>query len=204
VNQFQTFATAEPASAPSGADAAAWAGLQEQIAQLQGRVVALEEAAERRDRSLTLVLFSGDMDRAQAAFNIATGAAALGIQATVFFTFWGLSLITRPDARAGRGFLRRGFRLLHRPGAAARPLSRFNLGGLGPRLMGRLMRASRIPDLESQIATAHRMGVRLVACTVTMGLLGIERDDVRPEVQSFAGVVTYLTEARAAGVSLFV
>lgn len=204
MNRFQNIATAEAVSAPSAADAAAWAALQAQIAQLTDRVAGLEEAAERRDRSLTLVLFSGDMDRAQAAFNIATGAAALGIQATVFFTFWGLSLVTRPTARAGRGVLRRGFRLLHRPGTAARPLSRFNLGGLGPRLMGRLMRGSRIPDLESQIATAHAMGVRFVACTVTMGLLGIEREDVRPEVQSFAGVVTYLTEARAAGVSLFV
>ncbi len=195
MDQFHETAVAAPAS---------WEALETEIAELRGRVATLEEAARRRDRSLTLVVFSGDMDRAQAAFNIATGAAALGIHATMFFTFWGLSVVTKPDAAPGRGLLRRGFRFLHRPGAARRPLSRFNLFGLGPRLFGILMRESRVPPLEEQITLARSLGVSLVACTVTMGLLGVRQEDIRPEVESFAGVVTYLTEARASGVSLFV
>jgi peroxiredoxin family protein len=66
------------------------------------------------------------------------------------------------------------------------------------------MRESHLPSLESQLHLAHTLGVNLVACTVTMGLLGVRREDIRPEVHSFAGVVTYLTEARASGVSLFI
>lgn len=180
------------------------ADLQATIDDLARRVGSLEAAQRTRDTTLTIVVFSGDMDRAQAAFNIATGAASLGMQATLFFTFWGLSIITRRDARGSADALHRALGVLHRPGTAARPLSRFHLGGLGPTLFHRLMRRSRIPDLESQLVMAHGMGVKLVACTVTMGLLGIDKADIRPEVESFAGVVTYLSGARAAGVSLFV
>jgi peroxiredoxin family protein len=180
------------------------ADLHATIDDLARRVGSLETAQRTRETTLTIVVFSGDMDRAQAAFNIATGAASLGMQATLFFTFWGLSVITRRDARGGADALHRALGILHRPGTSARPLSRFHLGGLGPALFHRLMRRSRIPDLESQLVMAHQMGVKLVACTVTMGLLGIDRTEIRPEVESFAGVVTYLTGARAAGVSLFV
>ena len=185
-------------------DGAGWNRLAAEVESLRGRLETLEAADRKRTESITVIVFSGDMDRAQAAFNIANGAAALGVHATLFFTFWGLSLITRPRTAAGVGVLRRGFRLLHRPGTGPRPLSRFNLGGVGPRLFGRLMRQSHLPTLEEQLRMAHAAGVKLVACTVTMGLLGIQRKDVREEVQSFAGVVTYLTEARAAGVSLFI
>jgi peroxiredoxin family protein len=150
------------------------------------------------------VVFSGDMDRAQAAFNIASGAASLGMRPTLFFTFWGLSIITRHDARGGASTLHRALGLLHKPGTGSRPLSRFHLGGVGPALFHRLMRRSGIPDLESQFTMAHSLGVKLVACTTTMGLLGIDKEDIRSEVGEFAGVVTYLSAARAAGVSLFV
>src|SRR5690242_7939612 len=95
------------------------ATLEARMAQLQDRVATLEEAARRREQSVTIVVFSGDMDRVQAAFNIATGAAALGMRATLFFTFWGLSVITKPGARpgvkSGNDVLRRAFGFLHRP-----------------------------------------------------------------------------------------
>lgn len=158
-----------------------------------------------RNGGVTVVVFSGDFDRVQAAFNIAVGAASSGMPVTMFFTFWGLDVITRPNARRiGRDPLRTAFRWLKPGGAKRLPLSRFNFLGLGPILMRRLMGEFRMPTVDEMLTLAHSLGVRIVACTITMNVMGLAESDLIENVDSFAGVATYLNDARSAGVNLFI
>lgn len=154
---------------------------------------------------VTIVVFSGDFDRVQAAFNIAIGAASSGMPVTMFFTFWGLDVITRPDARRlGRDPLRTAFRWLKPGGARRLPLSRFNFLGLGPVLMRRLMGEFKMPTVDEMLELARSLGVKIVACTITMGVMGLGESDLIEGVDSFAGVATYLNDARSRSVNLFI
>ncbi len=154
---------------------------------------------------VTIVVFSGDFDRVQAAFNIAVGAASSGRPVTMFFTFWGLDVITRHDARRmGRGPLRTAFRWLKPGGARRLPLSRFNFLGLGPVLMRRLMGQFHMPTVDEMLELSRSLGVRIVACTITMGVMGLDRNDLIEGVDAFAGVATYLRDAESSRVNLFV
>ncbi|HYM83708.1 MAG TPA: DsrE/DsrF/DrsH-like family protein [Candidatus Dormibacteraeota bacterium] len=159
----------------------------------------------RTEDGVTIVVFSGDFDRVQAAFNIAVGAASSGWPVTMFFTFWGLDVITRSDARRiGRDPLRTAFRWLKPGGAKRLPLSRFNFLGLGPVLMRRLMGDFKMPTVDEMLELARSLDVKVVACTITMGVMGLTEADLIPEVDSFAGVATYLNDARSRSVNLFI
>src|SRR5579883_2668787 len=117
---------------------------------------ALAELQETKPEKVTIVLLSGDMDRAMAAFIIATGAAAMGMQVTMFFTFWGLNAIRKPGApTSAKDWLRRMFGLLNKGGAARLPLSRFHFGGLGTNMMKRVMRDHRMPGIPELMETAQ-------------------------------------------------
>jgi peroxiredoxin family protein len=154
---------------------------------------------------VTLIVFSGDMDKAMAAFNIAIGAASMGMEATMFFTFWGIHILKRPDASSkARGFIRRMLSMMSPAGAHKLPLSKLNMLGMGPFMMKKLMRQYKIPDVQEMISLAKRGGVKLIACTVTMELMGISKDQLIDEVDTLAGVATYLSEASEANVNLFV
>src|SRR6478735_9171022 len=149
----------------------------------------LAQLQETKPERVTIVLLSGDLDRAMAAFIIATGAAAMGMRVTMFFTFWGLNTIRRRGATSSaKDWLRRIFGLLNKGGADALPLSRFHFGGLGTKLM----------------QTALDLGVRFIACTTTMGLMGLTKDTLIDGIDQFAGVTTYLAEAKQGSVNLFI
>src|SRR5438105_11569195 len=108
--------------------------------------VALAELQETKPDRVTIVVLSGDMDRVMAAFIIATGAASMGMQVTMFFTFWGLNAIRRPGlSGTASDWLRRMFGFLNRGGPDALPLSRFHFGGLGTSMMKRVMKQNRMP-----------------------------------------------------------
>jgi peroxiredoxin family protein len=154
---------------------------------------------------VTLVVFSGEMDRALAAFNIAIGAASMGMEVSMFFTFWGLNILKKNEGPIrSKGVMRKMLNFMNRGGAKRLPLSRFHMLGLGKWMMGRLMRESRSPSVEEMIAVAKQGGVKLIACTTTIGMMGISREAFIPEVDSFAGVASYLAEAKEAEVNLFV
>jgi peroxiredoxin family protein len=154
---------------------------------------------------VTLIVFSGDMDKAMAAFNIAIGAASMGMEATMFFTFWGIHILKRPNAPSkARGFIGKMLSMMSPPGAHRLPLSKLNMLGMGPFMMKKLMRQYKMPDIKEMIALAKRGGVKLIACTVTMELMGISKDQLIDEVDTLAGVAAYLSEASEANVNLFV
>lgn len=166
---------------------------------------ALAELQETKPEKVTIVVLSGDMDRAMAAFIIATGAAAMGMQVTMFFTFWGLNIIRRDGTRSSaKDWLRRMFGLLNTGGADRLKLSRFHFGGLGTRMMKQVMKQNRMPAVPELLETAQELGVQLIACTTTLGLMGISKDTLIEGVDQLAGVTTYLAEAREGSVNLFI
>jgi peroxiredoxin family protein len=167
--------------------------------------VALEELRESKSDRVTIVLLSGDLDRAMAAFIIATGAAAMGMQVTMFFTFWGLNTIRKKGAPSSASdWLRRMFGFLNKGGAESLPLSRFHFGGLGTKMMQKVMKQNRMPGVPELMETAMDLGVRFIACTTTMGLMGISKDTLIEGIDQFAGVTTYLAEAKQGSVNLFI
>lgn len=166
---------------------------------------ALAELQEAKPDRVTIVVLSGDMDRVMAAFIIATGAAAMGMQVTMFFTFWGLNAIRRKGSKSGaKDWLRRMFGFLNRGGAETLPLSKFHFWGLGTRMMKRVMREHRMPGIPELMQTAQDLGVKMIACTTTMGLMGITKETLINGVDQLAGVTTYLAEARQGSVNLFI
>lgn len=159
---------------------------------------------EQRQRT-TIVLFSGEMDRALAAFTVANTAAAMGMEVTIFFTFWGLNVIKKAGgAQGGKGWMRRMLNWMNTGNARRLPLSKFNFLGMGPWMMKRLMKEQRMLPLEEMLKQAKQLGVKFVACTTSIGLMGLTEGDFIPEVDTFAGAATYLGEARTAEVNLFI
>ncbi len=161
--------------------------------------------AEERKRGVTIVLFSGDLDRALAAFNIANTAAAMGLPVTMFFTFWGLGVIKKEEGRVGSGsWMKRAMNLIDRGGAKRLKLSRMNMGGVGTAMMKKLMAEHRMPSLGEMIAMADQLGVRMLACTTSMALMGLTEKDFIPQVREFAGAATYVSNALDSEVNLFI
>ncbi len=152
----------------------------------------------------TIVVFSGDLDKVLAAFVIATGAAAMGRKVTLFFTFWGLNALRRLErVKVRKGFLDRMFGLMMPRGSRHLGLSRLNMGGAGPILIRRVMQAKGIASLEELMAQARQAGVRVVACQMSMDVMGIKREELLPEVE-VAGVASYLAASETADTTLFI
>lgn len=165
----------------------------------------LAELQETKPDKVTIVVLSGDMDRVMAAFIIATGAAAMGMQVTMFFTFWGLNTIRKETPPSGaKGWMLKMFGKLNKGGANNLPLSRFHFGGVGTRMMKKVMGDHRMPGISELLETAQDLEVRMIACTTTMGMMGITKDDLIDGVDQLAGVSTYLAEAKQGSVNLFI
>lgn len=154
---------------------------------------------------VTIILFSGEMDKALASLNIAVGAASMDMEVTIFFTFWGLNVIKKNEGKIrSKGILRKMLNIMNRGGSKRLPLSRLNMLGLGPWMMGKLMKEARFPTVGELISLAHEMGVKFYACTTTMGFMGLTKDAFIPEVDVYCGVATYLVEAKESKITLFI
>lgn len=152
----------------------------------------------------TIVLFSGDFDKAMAAFVIANGAAAMGSQVTIFATFWGLNVLRRPESVAVRkNLVERMFGWMMPRGAGRLGLSRMNMGGMGLRMIKGIMRRKHVSQLGELIESARAAGVRLVACSMSMDLMGIKREELIDGVEE-GGVAMYLDSAERGAVNLFI
>jgi peroxiredoxin family protein len=155
-------------------------------------------------KKLSIVCFSGDFDRAVAAFTLASGAAAVNYEVNLFFTFWGLNLIKNKKGRrlAGKGLPARLFNWLQ-GGLANVPMSRLNFGGFSPWLMRRLMRKRNVATLEELIEACRALGAGFYACEMSMNILGIGKGDFVPEVKDVIGVAKFLQLAQD-GETLFI
>lgn len=166
------------------------------------RVAAASSAPAARDR--TIVVFSNDLDRVLAAFVIANGAAAMGRKVTLFFTFWGLNALRRkPPQPVSKSLVDRMFGWMMPRGPEKLRLSKMHMAGLGTSMMKQVMRQKNIAALPELMETARRSGVRLVACSMSMDVMGIRREELIDGVD-IGGVGAYLNAADEANVNLFI
>lgn len=152
---------------------------------------------------VAILAFSGEMDKLFAALAIANAAAAAGMEVTIFFTFWGLSAIRRQAGALGKGFLDRLLGWMTPVGCGRLPVSRMNFGGLGASFFRWLMRERNVQDLESLLADAQDLGVRLVACQTSLHVMGVRREELLEGVE-FGGVAKYVEIASRAKINLCV
>jgi peroxiredoxin family protein len=156
------------------------------------------EAAEKA----TIIVFSGEMDKVMGAFIIATGAAAFDMQVTMFFTFWGLKAIQR-GGLTGKSFFGRMLGLMNRGGVDRMGPSKFNFGGVGRWMFKKMMADHNVTPLPELVRKARELGVKLVACEMSMNVMEIPKEELLEGVE-IGGVATYIAEASESKFSLFI
>lgn len=160
--------------------------------------------AQPLNKNKTIVVFSGDFDKAMAAFIIASGAAAMGSRVTLFFTFWGLNILRKDNPPpVSKNLIEKMFGFMMPRGANKLALSNMNMGGMGLAMIKGIMRKKNVTPLPDLIANARASGVRLVACTMSMDLMGIKRAELIDGVEE-GGVALYLQNAEQGNVNLFI
>jgi peroxiredoxin family protein len=153
----------------------------------------------------TLVLFSGDLDKALAAFIMATTAASMGMEVTMFFTFWGLNIIKKKEGRIkSKGIMRKMLNAINRGGANRLNLSKFHMFGLGTWMMKKLMKETNMPTVDEFIILAQELGVKMVPCSTSCGVLGLPDDAFRGGIMNQAGAAFFLGQARESKITLFI
>ena len=168
------------------------------------RSAAAATAEAPASRRKTIVVFSSDFDKLMAAFIIANGAAAMGSDVTMFFTFWGLNSLRKGQSVPVRKtFIERALGWMMPRGADKLKLSRMNMGGMGLAMIKGIMRKKNVPSLRDLIGSAKAAGVRLVACTMSMDLMGIKKEELIDGVEE-GGVAMYLDQAESGNVNLFI
>lgn len=154
--------------------------------------------------SKTIIMFSGDLDKAMASLIIANGAAAMGDDVTIFFTFWGLNVLRKArKIKVKKEFMENMFGFMMPRGADKLGLSKMNYGGAGTAMMKSIMKKKNVNSLPQLLENAQAMGVKMIACTMSMDVMGIKQEELIDGVE-FAGVATYLGEADNANVNLFI
>ncbi|KLV28734.1 DsrE/DsrF/DrsH-like family protein [Priestia aryabhattai] len=158
---------------------------------------------EQKKRT-TIVLFSGDYDKAMAAYIIANGAAAYDHEVTIFHTFWGLNALRKEElVPTKKGFLEKMFGKMMPRGADKMGLSKMNFAGMGPKMIKNVMKKHNALSLPQLIEMAQEQDVKLVACTMTMDLLGLQEKELLEGIE-YAGVAAYLADAEDGNVNLFI
>lgn len=152
----------------------------------------------------TLIVFSGDLDKVLASFIIANGAAAMGRPVTMFFTFWGLNALRKSNGpHVKKPFIEKMFGFMMPKGSRKLTLSKMNMGGMGTAMMKKVMKDKHVNSLEELMKDAMANGVKLIACTMSMDIMGITKEEILDGVE-YAGVASYLGDAEEANVNLFI
>jgi peroxiredoxin family protein len=171
---------------------------------VEGLVKRLEELEERatEDR-VAIVVFSGDLDRVLAAFIIATGAAAMGQQVSMFFTFWGLSVLKKGTEFSGKTLSQKAMALMSPASSLGLPVSQMNYMGVGAKMLRGMMKQGNVSSLEDMIALARELGVRMIACEMSRDLMGIRETELVDGLEC-GGVASFLADSLKSRTSLFI
>lgn len=152
----------------------------------------------------TMVVFSGDLDKAIASFIIATGAASMGKPVTMFFTFWGLNILKSKDKPSvSKDAMEKMFDMMLPSNTDKLPLSQMNMGGMGPKMIKQIMKKHNVDDIDTLIKNAMDMGVKVVACSMSMELMGIKAEEFINGVE-IGGVASYLGATEESNLNLFI
>jgi NADPH-dependent 2,4-dienoyl-CoA reductase/sulfur reductase-like enzyme/peroxiredoxin family protein/TusA-related sulfurtransferase len=162
------------------------------------------KASNTGGQDKTMVVFSGDLDKAIASFIIATGAAAMGRKVTMFFTFWGLNILRKPKrVRVKKTFVEGMFGAMMPRGSRKLALSQMNMGGIGALMIRGLMKKKNVDSLEQLMENARKLGIRIIACNMSMDLMGIRMEELVDGVEA-GGVATFLGSTDESNMSLFI
>ncbi len=175
-------------------------GLEERIAQLELQMQQVR--SELPDNRVSIIVFSGDLDKVLPAFIIATGAAAVGMEVSLFFTFWGLSALKKRRDLSGKGFLQKMFALMTPVGTQGLGVSKMNFFGIGAKMLRVMMKSKQVASLEELVQMAREMGVRIIACQMSMDVLGITKDELWDDIE-VGGVAAFLADATKSKITLF-
>lgn len=152
----------------------------------------------------TLVVFSGDLDKAIASFIIANGAASMGKKVTMFFTFWGLNILRKPEkVKVQKGLMDKMFGMMMPRGSKRLKLSKMNMMGMGGKMIRKVMKDKNVSSLEDLIQAAIDSGIEVVACQMSMDVMGLKKEELIDGVK-IGGVGYYLGEAEDSNVNLFI
>jgi peroxiredoxin family protein len=164
-----------------------------------------ETEKTKEKEKMTIVVFSGELDKALAAFILATTGASMGMDVSMFFTFWGLNILKKNEgAPGGKGIMKKMLNFMNRGGSKRLKLSKFHMFGMGTAMMKKFMKESHLPSIDEFIHMAKDMGVKLIPCSTSCGVMGLNEGAFREEVGSLAGAAFFLNEARQSKVTLFI
>lgn len=166
----------------------------------------MTENKKRKKNKLLMIVFSGDLDKALAAFIIATGAVAMGMEVSMFFTFWGTPILRDKKKKVGgKNFMGKMFGAMLPKGAGKVKLSKMNMGGMGTYMMKSLMKKKNVASLDEMLNLAAELGVKINVCEMSMDLMGFKREEMidYPNL-TFCGVATVMDEAQESNVQFFI
>jgi len=160
---------------------------------------------EVKTKSLVIVAESGDLERTWATTILASSAAASGMQVSIFFTFWGLFPLVRPEIRmTGKNWMQKMLAVMNRPGIGHLKLSKLNFAGMGPWMMHRLAKQHGVAKPGELLEMAQALGVRLIPCQMSMDMMGVSADQLIEGVESAVGAATALELMAEADATLFI
>ena len=170
---------------------------------LKGSNSTVENQVVTSGNAQTIVVFSNDLDKALAALIIANGAKASGKDVTLFFTFWGLNILRKPNGKAKKGFIDKMFGLMMPKGADKLTLSKMNMLGMGSFMMKWVMKQKNVSTLNELINQAQSSGIKFIACNMSMDVMGIKPEELIDGVE-IGGVAKYIEESSVANSNLFI
>jgi peroxiredoxin family protein len=178
--------------------------VEQQLSELRSEIEALK--GKTPSNKLSMVVFSGDLDKVLAAFVIATGAAAMGLEVVMFFTFWATPVLRdKNKAAVSKDMMGTMFGAMLPKGMDAVKLSKMNMGGMGTAMMKSLMKKKNVASLEQMMELAVEMDVQIYVCEMSMDLMGFKREEmIDYKGLTYCGVAKFLEEAMNSRVQLFI
>ncbi len=177
--------------------------IEQQVNELKIKLNKLE--AGTKDQ-LSMVIFSGDMDKILAALIIATGAAAYDMKVKLFFTFWAISALRDPGKQGkGKNLIEKMFGMMLPKGSAKLKLSKMNMCGMGTAMIKGIMKKHKVASLEEMLKTAGELGIEINICEMSMNLMGFKREEmIDYPAMTVCGVATFLSDAQESKIQLFI
>ena len=179
------------------------ADLEKQISELKEKITKMENGTKDQ---LSMVVFSGDLDKILAAMIISTGAAAYDMKVKLFFTFWAISALRDPQKSAkGKNLIEKMFGMMLPRGTNNLKLSKMHMGGMGTSMIKGIMKKHRVPSLQEMFKTAGELGVEINICEMSMNLMGFKKEEmIDYPFLTICGVATFLSDAQESKIQLFI
>ena len=177
--------------------------LEKQILELKERISKLETGTKDQ---LSMVVFSGDLDKILAAMIISTGAAAYDMKVKLFFTFWATAALRDPGKTVqGKNFMAKMFGMMLPRGSGKVKLSKMNMYGMGTSMIKGIMKKNKVPSLQEMFRTAGELGIEINICEMSMNLMGFKKEEMidYPNM-TICGVATFLSDAQESKIQLFI